>query len=114
MCGGGRGRAELNVCAIKRSRGPHQTGTRSGRCHTPARAKYSSVLLTTVCLRVHVCVCSSSLETGGSRLAGCNSSMFGRAPENEAGERAASVGAEQIDNQTDRRRGTGKKRQECC
>ena len=38
-----------------------------------------------MCLRVHVCVRSSSLETGGSWLGGCSSVMFGRVPVQQRG-----------------------------
>ncbi len=91
MRGGQRGRkeeeererravAELNRYVIKRSEG-HIKERPDEEDVTPLLDKIKLKFVcfsTTMCLCVHVCVCSSSLETGGSWLAGCSSSAAAR------------------------------------
>ncbi len=82
--------AELNRYAIKRSQGHIKGGPDQGDV-TPLLGKiklmffFFFLFFTAMCLRVHVCVCSSSLETGGSWLAGCSSEMFGQVPVRQRG-----------------------------
>lgn len=80
---GSRAVAEL----IKRSLG-HIKGGPDQEDVTPLLGKIKltfGVSLTTMCLHVHVSVCSSSLEMGGSWFAGSSSVMFGRVPARQRG-----------------------------